>query len=78
MLCKLLCQFWERWHRINLSLLITYNLQTKEILGNEDITSSGAIGSSEPEASAEGQALSESEPEAESENAIPEAAAEGK
>ena len=53
-------------------------MQTKEILGNEDITSSGAIGSSEPEASAEGQALSESEPEAESENAIPEAAAEGK
>ena len=53
-------------------------MQTKEILDNEDITLVGAIGSSEPEANAEGQALSESEPEAESENAIPEAAAEGK
>ena len=59
-------------------LIITFELQTKEILDNEDITLVGAIGSSEPEANAEGQALSESEPEAESENAIPEAAAEGR
>lgn len=63
---------------IAIALVIMIFKETKEILGNEDITSSGAIGSSEPEASAEGQALSESEPEAESENAIPEAAAEGK
>ena len=58
--------------------MITFKLQTKEIFGNEDINLAGAIGSSEPEANAEGQAVSESEPEEESENAIPEAAAEGK
>ena len=65
-------------HGINLSQLITFELQTKEVLGNEDNTLASAIGSSEPEVNAEGQALSESEPEAESENAIPEAAAEGR
>ena len=65
-------------HGINLSQLITFELQTKEVLGNEDNTLASAIGSSEPEGNAEGQALSESEPEAESENAIPEAAAEGR
>ena len=59
-------------HGINLSQLITFELQTKEVLGNEDNTLASAIGNSE------GQALSESEPEAESENAIPEVAAEGR